>query len=64
MKKEKSMKEGNPAWFINTARTLESDGNICAAKSWLLTAKTLFPKNFKIQVELNYCIINVNYVCS
>ena len=52
MIKEKTKKgEATPSWFVETARTLESNGDICAAKSWLLTGKTLFPKDFNIQVS-------------
>ena len=53
MIKEKSKKgRTNALWFVETARNLESTGNICAAKSWLLTGKTLFPKDFNIHVNL------------
>eukprot|EP00111_Clytia_hemisphaerica_P010979 TCONS_00032206-protein len=52
MIKEKTKKgEATPSWFVETARTLESNGDVCAAKSWLLTGKTLFPKDFNIQYE-------------
>ena len=42
----------NAEWLISTAQSYESNGNVCAAKSWLLTAKSLFPKNFTIQVSI------------
>ena len=55
MIKEKVKKgETNAAWFVETARSLESSGNVCAAKSWLLTGKTLFPKDFNIHVSMYF----------
>ena len=59
MIKEKVKKgETNAAWFVETARNLESSGNVCAAKSWLLTGKTLFPKDFNIHVNIYFLKIN------
>ena len=53
MIKEKLKKrETSAVWFVETARSLESSGNVCAAKSWLLTGKTLFPKDFNIHVNI------------
>ncbi|XP_074652222.1 integrator complex subunit 10-like [Tubulanus polymorphus] len=40
----------NEEWMVNRARhSLRTDP--CAAKSWLLTARTMFPGNFQIQFE-------------
>lgn len=68
MIKEKVKKgETNAAWFVETARNLESSGNVCAAKSWLLTGKTLFPKDFNIHVNIyllkKYDIYLLTYCC-
>lgn len=40
----------NAEWLVNTARSYELNGEVCTAKSWLLTAKSLFPRDFSIQV--------------
>ncbi|XP_013133694.1 PREDICTED: integrator complex subunit 10 [Papilio polytes] len=38
-------------YIIARAKLAQSENNIYAAKAWMLTAKTLFPTNFKIQFE-------------
>jgi len=37
------------AWFLDTSKTLMKS-DIYAAKSWLLTAKCIFPQSFQLQV--------------
>jgi len=39
------------SWLVDKARCCMQDGNPYAAKSWLVTGKTLFPGNFSIQYE-------------
>ncbi|KPI93815.1 Integrator complex subunit 10 [Papilio xuthus] len=38
-------------YIIIRAKQAQSENNIYSAKAWMLTAKTLFPTNFKIQFE-------------
>ena len=43
--------QNDEEWLVTQAKQcIKTD--IYAAKAWLLTARTLFPKSFKIQVEL------------
>jgi len=46
-------KEGKTTakWLVNRAKQSLKDNNIFEAKSWLLTAKTLYPKDFHVQVR-------------
>lgn len=39
-------------WLVDRAKQSLKNSNIFEAKSWLLTAKTLYPKDFHVQVEL------------
>lgn len=43
---------GDEAYIIEQAEKLRAT-DPCAAKSWIITAKTLFPNNFNVQVS-NY----------
>lgn len=38
-------------WIINKASKY-SENDVWSAKAWLITARTLFPRNFEIQVCL------------
>lgn len=38
-------------FIIMRAKKAQQENNIFSAKSWMLTAKTLFPTNFKVQFE-------------
>ena len=40
----------NADWLVEQSRNSISNGDLFAAKSWLLTAKTLYPKAFAVQV--------------
>ncbi|XP_057302563.1 integrator complex subunit 10-like isoform X2 [Hydractinia symbiolongicarpus] len=42
---------GDATWMVDKARSYIAKNNIYAAKSWLLTAKSLFPADFSIQYE-------------
>lgn len=44
-------KAADESFFINKSKVAEKDDHF-AAKSWILTAKTLFPNNFDIQYEV------------
>lgn len=41
------------SYIIKKAK-VDLAGDPFAAKAWILTAKTLYPKNFAIQVSLSY----------
>ena len=43
--------EKDSDWLVEKARNCLNVGDEYAAKSWLLTAKTLFPNSFNIQVR-------------
>jgi len=38
-------------WLVEQSRNSMSNGDVYAAKAWLLTAKTLYPKAFSVQYE-------------
>lgn len=42
-------------FLVKRARELVSD-DPCAAKAWLITARTLYPADFNIQVTLSMCL--------
>ena len=55
-------------WLVDQSRNAMSNGDLYAAKSWLLTAKTLYPKAFAVQVthrivnfQRNYLITYINF---
>ena len=52
MSKRKSTNPSDPSWMLDTARNYMVNGDPFAAKTWLLTAKSLFPRNFSIQVKI------------
>ena len=37
-------------WLVDRAKQSLKHNNVFEAKSWLLTAKTLYPKDFNVQV--------------
>ena len=39
-------------WLVERARQSLKENNPYEAKSWLITAKTLYPKDFGVQVSL------------
>ena len=39
-------------WLVERARQSLKENNPYEAKAWLLTAKTLYPKDFGVQVSL------------
>ena len=45
-------KAHSASWLVNAAQQCVIDKDIFAAKAWLLTAKTLFPADFSIQVGI------------
>jgi len=51
MTKLKSSGMKGASWYIEKARTYVLYGDPCCAKSWLLTAKTLYPCEFSVQYE-------------
>ena len=52
MTKSKTSSAMNGAsWYIEKARSYVLFGDPCGAKSWLLTAKTLYPSEFTVQYE-------------
>ena len=53
-KSKNSSKYAESVWMINKARDCITKGDPYSAKAWLLTAKSLFPGSFAIQV-LAFC---------
>lgn len=51
MAKTKGKDVNNASWYIEKARAYVLNGDPCAAKSLLLTAKTLYPSEFSVQYE-------------
>ena len=48
---EKEQQAGcSPEWLVEKSRDALALGDLYAAKSWILTAKTLYPKAFLVQV--------------
>eukprot|EP00112_Aurelia_sp_Birch-Aquarium-sp1_P017813 Seg417.15 transcript_id=Seg417.15/GoldUCD/mRNA.D3Y31 product="Integrator complex subunit 10" protein_id=Seg417.15/GoldUCD/D3Y31 len=49
---EKEQQAGcSPEWLVEKSRDALALGDLYAAKSWILTAKTLYPKAFLVQYE-------------
>jgi len=51
MTKLKSGDMKGASWYIEKARSYVLNGDQCGGKSWLLTAKTLYPSDFSVQYE-------------
>ena len=43
--------DSSAAWLVERARQSLRENNPYEAKAWLITAKTLYPKDFGIQVR-------------
>lgn len=43
--------DSSTAWLVERARQSLRENNPYEAKAWLITAKTLYPKDFGIQVR-------------
>ena len=44
-------------WLVERARQSLKENNPYEAKAWLITAKTLYPKDFAVQVASLYLIV-------
>ena len=44
--------DGSTEWLVERARQSLKENNPYEAKAWLITAKTLYPKDFGVQVSL------------
>ena len=44
--------EADSQWLVERARQSLRENNPFEAKAWLITAKTLYPKDFGVQVKL------------
>lgn len=44
-------RDSSSAWLVERARQSLRENNPYEAKAWLITAKTLYPKDFGIQVR-------------
>lgn len=51
--------EDSEDWLVEKTHTAVNENDFYEAKCWLITAKCLYPLNFKVQVRshLIYCII-------
>lgn len=43
--------EADSQWLVERARQSLRENNPFEAKAWLITAKTLYPKDFRVQVK-------------
>lgn len=43
-------------WLVQKTHNAVNEKDLYEAKCWLITAKCLYPLNFKVQVCLTFCI--------
>ena len=52
--------DSSTQWLVERARQSLKENNPYEAKAWLITAKTLYPKDFGVQVSLHVSDVGAN----
>lgn len=59
--------EADSQWLVERARQSLRENNPFEAKAWLITAKTLYPKDFGVQVKFGmwfFCFLQTYERCT